>query len=113
APEAPRAVDAPLLVIGAPGGAPRLRALLEEEGFAVLEAATPGDLVRRARRHRPDAVVLDFAAADLREAVRLLRREADTHGLPVLAVVSREHRADALAAADLVLAPDEVERLPS
>lgn len=110
---APRA-EQPLLLVGASlTMAPLLRGLLEREGFALLEAQTVVDLVRRARRHRPDALVLAIGRPELGEALRALRGEAEIHELPIIALVQAEERAEALSWADSVLLPEEMTRLPS
>jgi PAS domain S-box-containing protein len=110
---APRA-EQPLLLVGASVAlAPLLHGLLEREGFALLEAQSVVDLVRRARRHRPDALVLALGKPELTEALGALRGEAETHELPIIALVPMDERAEALSWADCVLAPEEMTRIPS
>jgi DNA-binding NarL/FixJ family response regulator len=87
---------------------PLLRAatarLLEDEGFDVVaRAADAGELVRKARAHRPDVAVIDTHVAPGRvdravDAVRLLRADLPDVGILLLAESVDERYATALLA---------------
>jgi|GEM_PF-4493210 len=65
-------------------------------------------LLRRARRHRPDLVVVVLPSPA--EAVAELRRDPDTSATPIIVVAARDlgvHEQPALTRADLVLAAPE------
>jgi CheY-like chemotaxis protein/nitrogen-specific signal transduction histidine kinase len=109
--------EQPVVLIGAPDPAWReLKQRLELEGFAILPAAeSAAEVSRRARRHRPDAVVLAFPVGEAggvtAEARALLRRETDTQTIPVLAMVPAEQRPAIMTRADYVVGPDQVSQL--
>ena len=113
--EAERGEEQPLILVGAgaSSGSAMLHAELERAGFAVLDAPTGSHLLRRARRHRPDALVLAFPSPELDETLRALRGEADTHSLPLVALVDEGQRAEALVYADCAVARGDVRRLSS
>ncbi|MSP61833.1 MAG: response regulator [Myxococcales bacterium] len=104
--------EQPVLLVAASGSAwPLLKERLELEGFALLHAETPAEVVRRARRHRPDAVVLASPAEEdpaLGEALDELRRDQDTQSIPVVAMATGEQRAALRSRADHVVEPHDV-----
>jgi CheY-like chemotaxis protein len=80
-----------------------LRVALEADGYRVVEAGDGGEVVERARRERPDVVLLDLSmpGADGLEAARRLRSSEVTKGVPLIAVSANpaeEFREAALAA---------------
>ena len=80
-----------------------LRVALEAEGYRVVEAGDGGEAVERARRERPDVVLLDLSmpGVDGLEAARRLRSCEETRGVPVIAVSANpaeDFREAALAA---------------
>ena len=69
---------------------------LEEEGFAVLEAADGELALSLARRERPALVVLDLMLPGVNglEVCRLLRAGEDTARIPILMLTARATEAD-------------------
>jgi PAS domain S-box-containing protein len=72
----------------------------------VFWAHSEADLVRRARRHRPDLVLVAFRPPD--GSVMALKRESDTSNIPIV-VISDERRP--VGRADLVIERGDGERL--
>jgi PAS domain S-box-containing protein len=103
----------PVILLGADEAMfQRLRGTLEAEGLGhadVFWAHSGGDVVRRARRHRPDVVVL--AIDDPDSVVAQLKKEPETATLPVVVVCSDGRRQ--VGRADLVTAANDSERLVS
>jgi CheY-like chemotaxis protein len=64
--------------------------LLEIEGHATLTAFDGQEGVRRAREHRPDAILLDIMmpVLDGWGAIRQLKESPETEGIPVLALTA-------------------------
>lgn len=62
-------------------------------GFRVLTARYGGEGVRVAREHAPDAIVTDLAmpAMDGFEATEMLKRDAATAHIPVIAITAYSH----------------------
>lgn len=67
-------------------------ALLEHFGFRVLNASDGQDGVRQARALHPDLILMDISmpVMDGVEATRLLKEDADTRGIPVIAVTAHD-----------------------
>lgn len=101
----------PVILLGADEAAyQRLRGTLEAEGLGhadVFWAHSGAEVVRRARRHRPDVVVL--ALDDPDAIVAQLKRDAETSSLPIVVVTADGRRA--VGRADLVAAAGDAERL--
>jgi len=90
----------------------RLRGTLEAEGLGhadVFWAHSGEEVVRRARRHRPDVVVLSLDDPD--KVVAQLKREAETSSLPIVVITSDGRRA--VGRAELVASAGDAERLIS
>jgi CheY-like chemotaxis protein len=72
------------------------RALLEGEGYEVLEAATGTDGLAAARDHRPDLIVLDIMMAylsegySIRQALKSSEEYRDVRDVPVIMASSVE-----------------------
>ncbi len=84
--------DQPVLLVGLPE--PRWRAArdqLEAAGFSPLHAETPEVVLRRARRHRPDAVVLGFGEPT-DELTALLKSEPGLEDVPVVVLAEGDAR---------------------
>ena len=66
------------------------RDVLQVRGYATLEATTGEEGVRLAREHRPDLVLMDIQLPGISgiEALRQLRADPRTAGIPVLAVTA-------------------------
>lgn len=103
--------DRPVLLLGAPPAAlGDLHARLEAEGMVVIEATSGHEVQKRARRHRPDAVVLALDA-DLLDTIAALHHDPDTTSMPVIAMVDAWRREAALPIADYVVNTNEAPRL--
>jgi two-component system, cell cycle response regulator DivK len=68
------------------------RDVLRHGGFRTLEAATGRDGVLLAAEHRPDLVLMDIRLPDIdgTEAVRLLKNDERTAGIPVVALTAMD-----------------------
>jgi CheY-like chemotaxis protein len=93
-----------------------LRALLEAFGYRVLEAVNGREAVDIALRRRPDLILMDIMMPELDgfEATRELRRHAETHATPIIAVTAMEgaHQLAIQAGAnDYVRKPVDIRRL--
>ena len=66
------------------------RDLLEIAGFEVLEAEDAAGGIAIARKERPDIIIMDVRLPDMRgsEAVRILRQDKETSGIPVVFVTA-------------------------
>ena len=93
-----------------------LRALLEAFGYRVLEAVNGREAVDIALKRRPDLILMDIMMPELDgfEATRELRRHAETHATPIIAVTAMEgaHQLAIQAGAnDYVRKPVDIRRL--
>jgi CheY-like chemotaxis protein len=93
-----------------------LRALLEAFGYHVLEAVNGREAVDIALRRKPDLILMDIMMPELDgfEATRELRRHAETHATPIIAVTAMEgaHQLAIQAGAnDYVRKPVDIRRL--
>jgi two-component system OmpR family response regulator len=70
---------------------------LRSEGWEVEAAATGKDAVEKARRRRPDAVVLDMVLPDMAGLDALARLRREHPGVPVLFLTDRDTVADRVA----------------
>ena len=86
-----------LVVDDEPGLRAVVRAVLDNEGYAVLEAAHGKAMLELLARERPDLVLLDvmMPGGDGREAFRELRTRADLADVPVV-MMSAAVRPDGL-----------------
>jgi len=76
-----------------------LRACLERNGYAVVEAPT-GDLgIGEALRSLPDVVILDLGLPDM-DGLAVLKRLREWSGVPVLVLSVRGHEDDKINALD-------------
>ncbi|HEX2166088.1 MAG TPA: response regulator [Longimicrobiales bacterium] len=93
-----------------------LRALLEAFGYRVLEAVNGRQAVEIALMKGPDLILMDIMMPELDgfEATRELRRHAQTHTIPIIAVTAMEgaHQLAIQAGAnDYVRKPVDIRRL--
>jgi two-component system cell cycle response regulator DivK len=67
------------------------RDVLEVRGYRTLEATTGAGAVELARRHLPEVILMDVQLPDVDgvEALRLIRTDARTAFLPVVAVTAQ------------------------
>ena len=72
------------------------RDILQAQGYATLEAVTGEEGVRLAREHVPDLVLMDIQLPGINgiEALRQLRAEPATAGIPVVAVTASVMQTD-------------------
>lgn len=97
--EAERAKDATVLIADDSRTAVRaLQLMLEREGYLTFSAFDGEQAVELARRHRPDAILMDIVMPNLNgfEATRLLIGDPDTATIPILMVSGSEQPADRL-----------------
>ena len=66
------------------------RYVLQFKGYQVLESITAEEGIRLAREHRPALVLLDFHLPGMNgiEALKVLRADAATSSIPVIAVTA-------------------------
>jgi two-component system cell cycle response regulator DivK len=71
-------------------------ALLLAEGYEVLEAVNGSEGVDLAREHQPDLIIMDIRLPDISglEATRILKADAKTRVIPVLATSAHGHYAN-------------------
>ena len=67
-----------------------VRDVLQVKGFSTLEAGTAEDGILLAREHKPDLILMDIHLPGISgiEALKVLRAEAATAGIPVIAVTA-------------------------
>src|SRR3546814_6411272 len=67
-----------------------LNDLLQENGFATLQAGEASEAMRLAREHRPDLIVMDIQLPRVSglEVIRWLRRDDALRGIPIVAVTA-------------------------
>ncbi len=67
-----------------------VRDVLQVKGYSTLEAGTAEDGIRLARERRPDLILMDIHLPGMSglEALKLLRADAATAGMPVIAVTA-------------------------
>ena len=72
------------------------RDVLRYAGFRTLEAGTGGEGVALAAEHLPDVILMDIRLPDMdgTDAVRQLRAERRTAGIPVVALTSFAMKGD-------------------
>ena len=72
------------------------RTILEYHGFAVIEAEDGEEGVRRARDEAPSAVLMDISLPliDGHEATRILKADAATRSIPVIALTAHAMAGD-------------------
>jgi two-component system, cell cycle response regulator DivK len=67
-----------------------VRDVLQVKGFSTLEAGTAEDGIRLARERKPDLILMDIHLPGISgiEALKVLRAEAATAAIPVIAVTA-------------------------
>ena len=67
-----------------------VRDVLQVKGFSTLEAGTAEEGILLAREHKPDLILMDIHLPGISgiEALKVLRAEAATAGIPVIAVTA-------------------------
>ncbi|HEV2978725.1 MAG TPA: response regulator [Casimicrobiaceae bacterium] len=67
-----------------------VRDVLQVKGYSTLEAGTAEDGIRLARERRPDLILMDIHLPGISglEALKLLRADAATAAMPVIAVTA-------------------------
>jgi two-component system, cell cycle response regulator DivK len=71
-----------------------LAVLLEEEGYAVLQAEHGGEGILLAHRRRPDLILMDVAmpVVDGIDAAESLKLSPSTRGIPIVAITGERLR---------------------
>ena len=69
-----------------------VRWMLEQKGYAVIEAADGQQAVAAAVSHRPDLILMDLVmpVLDGFDAVRRVREHEELRGVPVVAMTARD-----------------------
>jgi two-component system, cell cycle response regulator DivK len=69
---------------------------LRRKGFEILPAADGGQAVELARREKPDLILMDLSLPVLSgwEAARLLKDDADTRHIPIIALTAHAMSGD-------------------
>jgi len=80
-----------------------VRWMLEQKGYAVIEAADGRQAVAAAVSHRPDLILMDLMmpVLDGFDAVRQVREHEELRGVPVIAMTARDAAASRDRAEDL------------
>jgi twitching motility two-component system response regulator PilH len=70
--------------------------LLEKSGHRVSSAASAEEGIARAKRERPDLVIMDVIMPGMNgfQATRTLSRDNDTSGIPILIVTTKSMETD-------------------
>jgi CheY-like chemotaxis protein len=95
--------------------------MLHASNYATVEAATGRAAVKLARKHRPDAIILDMNLPDQSGLITLqqLRAQTDTALIPVVFLSAVAHspsdrtRAEALGASAYLFSPVQADTLIS
>jgi len=97
-PPAPRAaLDAAVLIVDDSRTIVRaLQLMLEREGYLTYTASDGAQAVAIARRHRPDAILMDIVMPGMNgfEATRILVNDTQTAAIPIIMVSGTEQSAD-------------------
>ncbi len=85
-----------LIVDDSPTETVILEKILTKNGFDVLKADNGADGVALCRAEKPDAVLMDIVMPGLNgfQATRQLSRGADTSGIPVIIVTTKDQETD-------------------
>lgn len=77
-------------------------AILQREGFRIIEATDGTELVEAARRLQPDIIVTSVLLSDIDglEAIRRLRAGAETMEIPIIVLSARDDASDVIAGLD-------------
>ena len=80
-----------------------VRWMLEQKGYAVIEAEDGREAVAAALRERPDLILMDLTmpVLDGFDAVRQVREHPELRGVPVVAMTARDAAASRDRAEDL------------
>jgi two-component system KDP operon response regulator KdpE len=76
-----------------------LRALLEAEGYRVIEAATAARAMIEARSHKPDAALVDLGLPD-RDGQVVIRKIREFSPVPIIVLSARTMESDKVLALD-------------
>jgi len=94
-----RAVFRVLVVEDDPAVRRMLRALLDEQGYRLVEAATAARALIEARSYRPDLLLVDLGLPDA-DGNAVIRRVRTWSTVPILALSSGDREAEKIAALD-------------
>ena len=85
-----------LIVDDSPTETHILKTLLEKEGYIALLASDGAEGVEKARRAKPDLILMDVVMPGLNgfQATRQLSRDPETAGIPVIMVTTKDQETD-------------------
>lgn len=87
-----------LIVDDEPSSIEVTRLLLEWHGYKVITATSGQEAIQQARRHHPDAIIMDIMMPGMSgyEAVQLIRQDQKIHEIPIVALTAAALKRDAL-----------------
>ncbi len=85
-----------LVVDDSPVDLQYLKGIVEEAGFQVITATNGRDAQEKAKKQRPDVILMDVVMEDVDgfEACRNITNDTSTANIPVLFVTSKNQKAD-------------------
>ena len=92
------AINKVLVVDDSPADLKNIRNIVSEAGFSVISAANGREAVQKAKSEKPDLVFMDIIMPDMDgfATCRALNSGAETKGIPVIFVTSKNQKADRL-----------------
>jgi CheY-like chemotaxis protein len=71
-----------------------IQLILERGGYTMIPAASGDEAIERVRRERPDLVIMDamMPRMDGLTALRLLKEQSATRGIPVIMLTANPHK---------------------
>ena len=85
-----------LIIEDEPRNLKLIRDLLQASGYLTLEATDGTEGVEMARAHKPDLILMDILmpAMDGFEATKILKADAETRNIPIIALTSHAMKGD-------------------
>ncbi len=85
-----------LIIDDSPTEAHVLKGMLEKHGFEIETAENGAEGIERAKELKPDLILMDVVMPGLNgfQATRQLTRDAETKGIPVIIVTTKDQETD-------------------